>query len=286
MAIANPRLLVGHTGITWPDPEAEQGIKHISRLGFHGIELFAWVLKAFHDNGRSDICAEYGIPLISSYYSVDIADPSKREAEMAKLAEWTGIVASMGGKFATLGGNSVGRKSFCFDENRKYIAAFVNDAAKILESKGLKLNFHPHTGTPVETEAEIRSFFDAVDTDLVGFAPDIGQIQKGGADPVKICEDYISIIRLVHLKDYCGRVAYDSDGQEIDQSGFACYSPLGQGVADLDSALEILENHAGFNGPIMVELDCTANMPMSAERAVSINRDFMERLGYSFIDRQ
>jgi len=285
MAAANPRLLVGHTGITWLDPEAEQGIKCIAELGYNCIEVFAWVLKAFHDQGRSDICKKYNIPLISSYYSIDIVDPSKRESEMAKLSEWTDIVASMGGKFATFGGNGVPRKGFNFDEHKKYIVEFVNEAAKVLNGKGMKLNFHPHTGTPVETEKEIRSFFDAVDTKLVGFAPDIGQIQKGGSDPVRITKDYVSIIRLVHFKDYCGKVKYDAEGKEIDQSGFACYSPLGQGVVDLKAVLEILENYKAFDGPIMIELDGTKEMPMSAEKAVMINKDYMQKLGYRFVKR-
>lgn len=242
-------------------------------------------MKAFHDKGRADICKQYNIPLISSYYSIDIADPARREAEMTKLGEWTDIIAAMGAEFATFGGNQVPRKSFNFEENKKYIVGFVNEAAKILDGKGMKLNFHPHTGTPVETESEIRSFLDAIDTKYVGFAPDIGQIQKGGADPVGITKDYVSIIRLVHFKDYCGKVEYGADGKEIDQSGFACYCPLGQGVVNLKAVLEILENYQSFNGPIMVELDGTNNMPISAEMAVAINKEYMEGLGYRFVKR-
>jgi len=265
------------------DPEAEKGIKCIAALGFNYIEVFAWVLKAFYDKGQKDICKKYNIPLISSYYSVDIADPSKKEDEMAKLSNWTDILVSMGGKFATFGGNQVLRKNFVFSEHKNYIVNFVNEAAKVLSGKGIKLNFHPHTGTPVETEQEIRAFMDAVDTRLVGFAPDIGQIQKGGADPLKITKDYISLIKLVHFKDYCGRIKFDADGKEIDQSGFACYCPLGQGVVDLKGILEVLENYKAFNGPVMIELDGTANMPITAEEAVKINKEYMEKLGYSFI---
>lgn len=191
----------------------------------------------------------------------------------------------MGGKFATFGGNQVPRKSFNFSENKKYIVGFVNEAAKILEGKGMKLNFHPHTGTPVETEEEIRSFMDAVDPAYVGFAPDIGQIQKGGADPLKIVKDYVSVIKLVHFKDYCGKVEFDAEGGEIDQSGFACYCPLGQGVVDLRGVLDVLEDYKAFDGPVMVELDGTSKMPMSAEAAVAINKEYMEKLGYSFINR-
>jgi inosose dehydratase len=284
MAAANPRLIVGHTGITWPDPVAEEGIRCIAELGFNYIEVFAWVLKAFHDQGRADICKTYNIPLISSYYSLDIANPTVREAEIAKLKEWTDIVVGMGGKYATFGGNFVDRRTFVFEEHKKYIVDFVNEAAKILDGKGLRLNFHPHTGTPVETDKEIVSFLDAVDTRYVGFAPDIGQIQKGGADPKRFVKDYISILRLVHFKDYSGSVKFDAEGREIDTSGFACYAPLGRGVVDLKGILEYLESSA-FDGPVMVELDAGLNMPMSSEEAVRINKEYMERLGYRFVKR-
>jgi inosose dehydratase len=282
--IKNRRLLIGHTGITWPDNNAEAGIRRIAELGFHNIEVFAWVLKAFFDAGRRDICQKYHIPLVSSYYSIDIVNPALRDSEMTKLKEWTDIVTGMGGKFATFGGNAVDRRTFQFDEHKKYIVDFVNEAAKILHDKGMRLNFHPHTGTPVETETEIVAFLDTIDTKYVGFAPDIGQIQKGGADPIRFIRDYISIIRLVHFKDYCGSVKFDAAGKEIDTSGFACYSPLGRGVVDLAGILDFLED-SSFDGPIMVELDYGPAMPMTAEAAVAINKQYMESLGYTFVQR-
>jgi inosose dehydratase len=284
MAVTNHRLVVGHTGITWPDDKAEDGIRCIAEMGFHGIEVFAWVLKAFYERNRQDICRQYQIPLISSYYSIDIVNPAVRDSEMAKLKEWTDIVAGMGARFATFGGNSVDRRTFRFDEHKRYIVDFVNEAAKTLHGKGVSLNFHPHTGTPVETEAEITAFFDGVDTRYVGFAPDIGQIQKAGADPARFINDYISIVRLVHFKDYCGSVRFDDDGKEIDTSGFACYSPLGRGVVDLAGIMNRLEQ-SSFDGPVMVELDYGTAMPMTAEEAVALNKNFMESLGYRFLRR-
>jgi inosose dehydratase len=277
----SPRLVIGHTGITWADENAEAGIRCIAELGFHNIEVFAWVLKTFYDQGRKNICQDHGIPLISSYYSIDIVNPDLRDAEMAKLKQWTDIVAGMGGKSATFGGNSVVRRNFQFKDHKTYLIDFVNEAAKILSGKGMALNFHPHTGTPVETEAEIVEFFDAIDTNYTGFAPDIGQIQKAGADPLRFIKDYISIIQLVHFKDYCGSVRFDENGKEQDTSGFACYVPLGQGVVDLTGILDYLEK-SSFEGPVMIELDNGPSMPMTAEEATAINKKFMEKLGYRF----
>jgi inosose dehydratase len=284
MAVTNLRLKIGHTGITWADAEAEAGIRCIAGLGFHYIEVFAWVLKTFHDQGKDDVCAKYGIPLISSYFSCDIVSPEKRDAEIEKLSEWGDIVAGMGGQYATFGGNGVDRRAFQFADHKAYAVNFVNEAAKILDSKGLRLSFHPHTGTPVETKDEIISFMDSVDTRYVGFAPDIGQIQKGGSDPMRFVRDYLSVLSLVHFKDFSGSVRFDENGKEVDTTGFACYTPLGRGVVDLSGILEYLERST-FDGPVMIELDRGRDMPSTAEEAVGVNKAYMEKLGYSFVSR-
>ncbi|MDR2079921.1 MAG: sugar phosphate isomerase/epimerase [Treponema sp.] len=281
MTVINSRLAIGHTGITWADDDIEAGVKCIAGLGFHSIEIFAWVLKALHDRRTTDLFEKYRIPLVSAYFSAGIVEPGQRDAEMKKIAEWGDIAAGMGAKYATFGGNGVDRRTFIFEDHKRYIAGFVNEAAKRLRDRGLGLKFHPHTGTPVETEAEIRAFFDAVDTRYVGFAPDIGQIQKGGADPMKLIGDYVSLLGLVHLKDYSGRVEFDAEGRETDTTGYACYSPLGKGVVDIPGVLEFLEK-SGFNGPVLVELDRGANMPLPAEVAVTINKRYLESLGYRF----
>jgi len=279
--IMSRRLTVGHTAITWPDAKVEDAVKCCASLGFKAFETFGWVLAALEEQNRLDIFTKHGIPLVSSYFSLDIINPGVREAEMEKLTKWGRILSENGGKWSTFGGNGVPRKTFKLAEHKAYLAGFVQEAAKRLQEFGVGTNFHPHTGTPIETAAEIDEFFASVDTDLIGFAPDVGQIQKGGADPIDYLKKYLSITRLVHLKDYSGSVEFDAEGKEIDTSGFTCYSPLGQGVVKLPEMLDILEGSA-FNGYIMVELDIGRNMPMTAEEAATINRDYLAKQGYAF----
>jgi inosose dehydratase len=276
-----PRLSIGHTGITWAEENTEAAIECIAALGFHNIEIFAWTLKSFYDRGQKDLFSRYGIPLVSGYFSVDIADTTRRNAELEKAGEWGDIVRELGGNYATFGGNGVNRRRFSFAEHRQSMVNFVNEAGKRLHDRGIRLVFHPHTGTPIETEPEIRSFLDAVDPRHVGFAPDTGQIQKGGADPLKLIQDYRSLLGLVHLKDYSGRVEFDADGKELDTTGYACYTPLGEGVVNLPGILEYLEN-SGFAGPVLVELDRGTNIPLQAEEAAAINKRYLENLGYRF----
>lgn len=278
------RLKVGHTAITWEDGRIEDAIRTIAELGYHSIEIFSWTLDELRSQDRLDLFEKYGIPLTSSYFSVDIVDPARRDAELEKVADWGELLKSMGGNSATLGGNTVDRRSFDFPAHRDYITRTVNEIGRRLADVGIQLNFHPHTGTPVETEPEIRGLLDRVDSSVVGFAPDVGQIQKGGTDPMRILADYQSLVRLVHLKDFGGTVEFDDDGSEIDSTGFVCYTPLGQGVVDLPRILDTLES-SSYDGYVMVELDPGEQMPTTAAEAARQNKEYLESLGYDFVDR-
>jgi hypothetical protein len=55
-------------------------------------------------------------------------------------------------------------------------------------------------------------------------------------------------------------------------------------VVDLAGILDVLEQSA-FDGPVMVELDYGPSMPMTAEEAVGINKQYLESLGYRFVQR-
>ena len=66
---------------------------------------------------------------------------------------------------------------------------------------------------------------EAVDTRYVKFGPDVGQLQKGGSDPVKVVKDFLPVVRHVHMKDF--------DGGEH----YLGYCPLGQGKVDVAGAV-------------------------------------------------
>jgi inosose dehydratase len=134
---------------------------------------------------------------------------------------------------------------------------------------GLTPVLHQHTGTCIETRDETYAVMEAVDTRYLKFGPDIGQLQKGGSDPVQVVKDFLEVVHHVHLKDWVGGEA------------FAGYCPLGQGKVDLAAILTMLEGRA-MDGMIMVELDGGRNMPMSALEAATIARSYLLKQGVPF----
>ena len=92
---------------------------------------------------------------------------------------------------------------------------------KALADIGVVGALHQHTGTCVETRDETYAMMEAVDTRYVKFGPDVGQLQKGGVDPVKVVKDFLPAVRHVHMKDYDGGEHYSG------------YCPLGKGKVDV-----------------------------------------------------
>jgi inosose dehydratase len=267
-APAKRRLKAGHTGITWQN-NIPQALEDCGKLGFQGFETFGEVLEVWDANGGMDRVLEPNhVPLVSAYCGFNMTDPSKRQDEMAKVIRWGQLLKKHNGKVVVMGPNGVNRNNFVFADHKADIVASLNEVAKAVTDLGLTAVLHQHTGTCVMTREETYGVLEAVDTKYVKFGPDVGQLAKGGSDPVKVLSDFVSIIRHVHLKDFDGGNA------------FIGYCPLGQGKVELSKVLDILEQ-SGNDLTIMAELDSGSYMPVSATKAATTNRDFFRSMGYS-----
>jgi inosose dehydratase len=302
-ALASPRasvaqrkrnVKIGHTGITWVAPPAprpavtngaphpgrgtggprrvdpayiEQIFKDISSLGFYGLELFSWQIQGMEENGgMAPMIEKYNLPLISAYGGPDLLDPAQRRESIAQSLEWARMLKKYGGKVVTIGPNGVRRDSYNFQEHKNDIVTTLNEYGKALADIGLTGCLHQHTGTCIESREETYAVMESVDTRVVKFGPDIGQLQKGGSDPVRVVKDFLPIVNHMHLKDY--------NGGEY----FAGYCPLGQGKVDIPAILDMMDGRT-LAGMIMVELDGTQRMPMTALETATIAKSYLEKQG-------
>lgn len=274
-------IRVGHTGITWPwgnppgpgparlaDPAAiEQIVKDIAGLGFYGIELFGWQIDGMEAHGGlGRLLEKYNLPLISSYGGPNLTDPAQRKASIDRTVATAKLVKKYGGKVIVFGPNGVPRDTFNFADHKAGIVDVLNEGAKAVADLGLTPVLHQHTGTCIETREETYAVMQAADTRYLKFGPDIGQLQKGGVDPVQVVKDFLPIIHHMHLKDYSGGDA------------FLGYSPLGQGKVDIPAILAMM-NGRTIDGMVMVELDNSPNMPMTALDTARIARAYLLKQG-------
>ena len=266
------RLLPGHTGITWgfSPADAEKAIADTASLGFQGYESFGNVLEAWESKGGLDkLLTAAKLPLRSAYCPVNLTDTTRLKDEVAKMVRWGQLIKKCGGSVAVVGPNNVKRQEFVFADHRANIVAALNEVGKALDGIGIIPALHQHTGTCVETRDETYAVMEAVDTRYMKFGPDVGQLQKGGVDPVKVVQDFLPVVRHVHMKDFDGGPHYEG------------YCPLGQGKVDIAGLCDLLDK-SGNDLMIMAELDPTKGMPLAPLDAARINMQALQKLGYVF----
>lgn len=271
------KLKIGHTCITWSsfprkedDTTLEPALRDIASEGFWSYETFPEILENWDQRGLlRALMDKHAIPLRSGYITPNLLDPSKRQEEIARVQRLTAIIKKYGGTFVVLAPRGVKRDSWNFQEHRSNIVSALNDYAAAVVDMGLGTGLHQHTGTEIETRDEVYYVMDTANTKNLKFAPDVGQLQKGGADAARVVKDYVSILKHMHLKDYKG------------WEHFSGYCALGQGKVDLASILDTAEA-GGQNPNIMVELDPSKGAPMTPLETVQVTRTYLQSQGYSF----
>jgi inosose dehydratase len=253
------------------DPQYVQAaIRDIAALGFYGIELFGNQIEAMEANGGvGALLEQHKLPLISAYCSTNLSDPAARKDAIAKTLDWAKLVKKYGGKVIVVGPNGVRRESFDFKAHKDDIVTALNELGQAVNDMGLTPVLHQHTGTCIESRDETYAVMESVDTKVMKFGPDIGQLQKGGSDPVKVVKDFLPLVQHMHLKDYVGGPEYLG------------YCPLGKGKVDIPAILAMMDGRKTA-GLVMVELDSPPPQPAPAIENARIAKAYLEKAGVTF----
>ncbi len=123
----------------------------------------------------------------------------------------------------------------------------ANDLGRLTaEEYGLRLEFHPHADSHVETQAQTGQFLDDTDPRFVSLCLDTGHLAYRHADNVAIINDYPDRIGYVHIKQMDPAIVARAErenlafGQAVAM-GASCEPPLGEPVVvDVAKALQEL----------------------------------------------
>jgi inosose dehydratase len=275
LAAVAPRLKIGCTGLIWgatpKTPEnLTQAVTDMHSLGFHCFETWGSVMQAMDEKGAlKPLLDKNPIPFRSAFMGVNVHDPSKLKESIAQVIAWGKVTRKYGGTFAVVNAGGVDRKNFDFAAAKANIVSGLNEHGKALQDLGLEAGLHQHTGSAVDTRDEVYAVMQAVDPRHMKFAPDVGQLQKAGADAAQVIKDFLPIVVHMHLKDYSG-------GEH-----FVGYCPLGQGKVDLVRILTMM-NESQPNADVMVELDGSPNQPYTPRQTAEISKTFLQKQGYQF----
>lgn len=133
----------------------------------------------------------------------------------------------------------------------------LNKLGKLGIEHGIKLCFHPHMGTVVQTGDETRYVMDHTDPRYVFLCFDSGHTLLAGDDPAAICEEFASRIGHVHLKDIrkkkmeeCAEKNWKFREAVIQ----GCFTIPGDGCIEFTPIFMALDK-AGYEGWLMVEAE-------------------------------
>ncbi|MHB1357783.1 MAG: sugar phosphate isomerase/epimerase family protein, partial [Anaerolineae bacterium] len=186
------RFRIGHTGITWGygSKEMEQAVKDTAELKYCAFETFGSVVEEYERDrpgGFGAILQQNNIPLSAAYCWTTFYEPADAIKDIEQVVRWSKVAHKLGAETIVV---QAGKRS---DKPYPYFAEMgeaFNEIGRQVKAMGMMTAIHPHTGTIIETRAEIDAVLHAVDNDLVGFAPDTGQIANGGSDTVATLNDY------------------------------------------------------------------------------------------------
>ena len=257
-----------------PETAATTVLDEIARLGFAGTQFGRGFPEG--DELRGEL-AQRGLRFAELYSAVG-AGPDGLAADASDVAhrDLTRLVAAGGEVRVVAVGGGGGRDAWSgrvADGAPQWKAAAFQRLADLLAQlvaaapDGVRIAFHPHTATWVESPDEVEALASRLPDTGAGLCLDVGHYLVGGGEPVRAIRKYGSLVTHVHLKDVDPAVLARLRTREID--GFSAavreriFTELGNGALDLHGVLATLEA-LDYGGWLMVEQDSSWLPPTEA----------------------
>jgi inosose dehydratase len=143
------------------------------------------------------------------------------------------------------------------DEQWKLLSEGLNRLGSMATDEGMRLCYHHHMGTGVQSREEVDRLMAATDAAHVHLLLDTGHLYWSGDDPLALARDHGERIRHVHLKDIRRGVMEDCDARGLpflDAVREGVFTVPGDGDIDFKPILSALDE-AGFEGWLVVEAE-------------------------------
>ncbi|MGL5270086.1 MAG: myo-inosose-2 dehydratase [Selenomonadaceae bacterium] len=148
-------------------------------------------------------------------------------------------------------------KPYFTDAEWDKLAEGLNKLGRLAQEKGMKVVYHHHMGTGVQTEAEIDRLMQVTDPELVFLLFDTGHLVCSGEDYIGILKKYISRIKHIHLKDVRKATVEKVKTQNmsfLDGVRAGMFTVPGDGDVDFAPVFDII-NRSDYEGWYIVEAE-------------------------------
>jgi 3D-(3,5/4)-trihydroxycyclohexane-1,2-dione acylhydrolase (decyclizing) len=245
------------------DISLETCLEEARRAGYAGIELGRKFPRRPAE--LRAVLQQHGLDLVSGWYGSHLLRRSVKE-EIAAMQEHAGLLTALASTamvFAEETGSVHGRLGVPLSTRPRLaegdwpkFGEALTEVAEHLAGRGMRLAYHHHMGTVVETEAEIDRLMGATGP-AVGLLLDTGHLTYAGGDVLAVARRHAGRVVHVHCKDVRSAVLVEArrrDRSFLDAVVDGVFTVPGDGCVDYRALLEILRN-AGYAGWLVVEAE-------------------------------
>jgi inosose dehydratase len=262
---------IGINPLTWTNddlPELgeanslETCLKEAKLAGYEGVELG----RKFPRDAKvlGPILKPHGLNLVSGWYSARLLERSV-EDEIKAMQSHAALLRSLGAKVIVFCEVSrcvhgerkipLSRRPKLAEKEWKQFGERLDAVAAELDKQGLKMAYHHHMGTVIQSEDEVDRMMGS--TKSVGLLLDSGHLTFAGGDPMRALKRHAKRIVHVHCKDIRKdklAAARNKDTSFLDAVLGDVFAVPGDGSIDFDPLLAELAKH-DYEGWLVVEAD-------------------------------
>jgi inosose dehydratase len=270
-------MRVGNAPVSWgvyeadrPNPPFGVVLDAIAQAGYEGTELGPYGYLPTTPEALDQELKSRRLVLGSSFVALPLEDPTRRARSVdhalsvARLLKSQGVGeliladdedparARIAGRVPADGSAGLSEQAW-----REAVATIQTVARALRDVLGMRVVFHHHAGTFVETPPEIERLLEQTDPETVGLLLDTGHAVYGGGDPLELVMRHGPRIRYLHLKDVQRAELERVRTAEIPMAeawARGVFCPLGEGVVDFPRLIETLRRR-GYAGWLIVEQD-------------------------------
>lgn len=224
-------------------------------VGFEGMELGHKFPR--EPAALKAALAPFGLDCVSGWHSAELL-LRDADAELRALRPHLDLLKAMGCGalvFAETSnaihgdrGAPLSRRPKLAPEEWRRFGARMTEVAEQTLSEGVRLVYHHHIGTVVQSEADIEALMASTGS-AVHLLLDTGHATWGGADPAGLARRHRARISHVHAKDVRAGVMAEAareDWSFLDAVVAGVYTVPGDGMVDFVSVFRELPGYAGW----------------------------------------
>jgi inosose dehydratase len=216
-----------------------------SAAGFQGIEPMNLQLGSYRDPLKlRDALEARGVSLSSVALVCDWLNPVETESERREADQMMDLIKAFPHDVLLMPVQMPQKDRENLEVRQENFVSCVNALARRAAERGIVASYHPNSpaGSVWRTREDYDKLLPRLDSEALGWTPDVGHIAKGGMDPVALIREYRDLVNHIHFKDMF------ADGT---------WAQTGEGDIDFKTVIEDLVR-TGFDGWVVFEDECDA----------------------------